>query len=124
MNLDERVLGKRIIEAVLDKDGNCHSGILRLTFETSIVMEIFDDGQLCCEGRWISTEDDVTQLVGAKLLAINVVDGPFSDIDEDIKELAFVIIQTTRGQLVLNTYNEHNGYYGGFDVVTKIKEKE
>lgn len=80
-------------------------------------LRIWDDGQSCCESRYMMTDDQLHTFVGAKLVGLEMVAGPdLYDEVGDAHEQMFVKVETTAGTITLVTHNEHNGYYGGFDV--------
>jgi hypothetical protein len=103
-----KFLGRTIKTAVLTNEE------LRLQFTDGSAFKLFDDGQTCCESRYITCDDNVTALAGQKLLAINVKAGPSEDGDWNVHETQFVEVQTNGGFVTLTTHNEHNGCYGGF----------
>ena len=108
-------LGKKIIEAELDKIDNR----LIITFEDGNRIAIFDDGQSCCETRYMTTDDDLLFLANTKLVDIQLEDAPNVEDEFGEHEVQFLIIKTDKGDITLETHNEHNGYYGGFAVVIK-----
>lgn len=108
------LVGETITDAVLGADA------LRLTFSNGVVVELEDAGQSCCEHRYITTDDDPSNLIGGALLHITTKPGPSEDTDYDVHETMFVEIQTTKGFITLTTHNLHNGYYGGFAVGLNI----
>jgi hypothetical protein len=89
---------------------------LEITFSDGQLV-IWDDGRNCCENRYMTTDDDLSSFVGAKLLGYEAVavDDTKTEYDE-CHEQMFVKVETTKGTITLVTHNEHNGYYGGFDV--------
>lgn len=89
---------------------------LRLTFSDGVKIDIFDDGQSCCETRYMRTDDDTALLVGHKLMHIVAKEAPDMDAEDDYgdHEIVFVEIGTDNGCVTLVNHNEHNGYYGGF----------
>jgi hypothetical protein len=87
---------------------------LRLDFENGKAIEIWDDGQSCCEYRHMTTDDDIQSLVGHKLLRIEAKDGPEVDKEYEVHETCFVEVGTDAGFITVTNHNEHNGYYGGF----------
>ena len=96
---------------------------LRVEFEDGRAIDIWDDGQSCCESRWITTDDDPSTLVGGKLVHIAAKDGPEERDGEwgDVTETCFVEVQTDKGFITLTTHNSHNGYYGGFGLtITEV----
>lgn len=110
----EEYLGQRIEHAELVKDG--HDDKLRLRLANGLTIDVFDDGQSCCEARSMTTDDDVSVLVGGVLRAIDEKPGPTEDHDYDTHETCFVEVRTDDAQVTLVNHNEHNGYYGGFYV--------
>lgn len=96
---------------------------LRLSFDNGVHIAIWDNGQSCCENRYMSTDDDVATLVGGKLLHVDAKPGPeIGDDDDNYHEQIFVEIATTKGLITIVNHNEHNGYYGGFGLT--ITERE
>jgi hypothetical protein len=103
--------GKKITSAEIVDDR------LRLQFDNLPVLELWDDGQSCCEARYMTTDDDLSDLVGQSLVSIESVEAePLEDKYGDTHEQAFVKIQGDRSAITLVTHNEHNGYYGGFSL--------
>jgi hypothetical protein len=87
------------------------------------VIKIWDSKQLCCESRWISTDDDLSTLIGANLYKIERKKAQAQhciDRDDDEDDVgddpAILEIQTNKGFVTFVTHNVHNGYYGGFDI--------
>lgn len=82
-------------------------------------MVMFDDLQICCEERYMHTDDDLSYYIGACFLDAEVREGPIEEKEYTDKMSKFLIITTSKGQLTVVNYNEHNGYYGGFDIVIR-----
>jgi hypothetical protein len=89
---------------------------LHFAFVDDSELVLFDNGQDCCEHRYMHTDDDLQYFVGAKFLGAEVRDGPTTSEDYEVKESQFLIISTDKGQFTVVNYNEHNGYYGGFSI--------
>ena len=96
---------------------------LLLKFADGTAIRLYDDAQSCCEHRYISTDDDVADLVGQKLIEVECRDiekpededeDGNADIDNYCHDMMFVKIQGNKSPITLCTHNEHNGYYGGF----------
>lgn len=90
-----------------------------ITLEGGGKLTIKDDGQSCCESRYMSCDDDLASLAGGQLVDIDMDAG--GDTGEagdwgDCHETMFVKVRTTKGDFTLVTHNEHNGYYGGFSL--------
>lgn len=102
------------------KDVVFGNNLLVLTFDNNKSIEIHDAGQNCCEKRYMHTDDDVNYIKGAKLLDIEEKPSNFfDDSSGDIKECVFLEVKTDKGLISFANYNEHNGYYGGFDLVVE-----
>lgn len=84
---------------------------------TSIAL--FDDGQSCCENRYMTTNDDLTGFVGSTLLSAETRYAPNVEDEYGEHEVQFLLVTTSIGVITLETHNEHNGYYGGFAVCAK-----
>lgn len=94
---------------------------LRFTFADGYRMRLWDDGQSCCESRYMTTDDALADFVGSQLLGAEIRDAP--DIGEECcHEVQFLLIKTSKGVFTMETHNEHNGYYGGFAVVADALE--
>jgi|SRR6185437_9326151 len=94
---------------------------LRITFEDGEQIKIWDDGQSCCENRYMSTDDDLNSLCGHRLVRIEGKPGPDIDDSSGDHETCFVEVGTDQGFVTLVNHNEHNGYYGGFGLtITKV----
>lgn len=105
-------IGKTIRDVRLDDEDS-----LRFEFEDGSRIRVFDDGQSCCEIRYMRTDDDLSSFVGAKLLGGALKDAPPETGEYgDEHEVAFLEIQTDRGVFTMASHNEHNGYYGGFAI--------
>ena len=88
-------------------------------FANGYKMRIFDNGQSCCEHRYMHTDDDLSYFVGATLLDAEIKDGPDEEREYGEKESQFLVVKTSRGEFTVVNYNEHNGYYGGFAIVVR-----
>jgi hypothetical protein len=88
---------------------------------------VFEDGstntlidvQSCCERRYMTTDDNLEEMSGAILRDVTCAQGPNVVVEGDFRESAFLRIQTSNGEFVICTHNEHNGYYGGFNLSAK-----
>lgn len=116
LNYADKYYGKTIKSAAMDDDR------FKVSFEDGVEIEIWDNGQSCCESRYMRTDDNPADLVGGVLTEIKTKPGPDS-IDEHGYEhkIVFLEILTDKGSIVFSNHNEHNGYYGGFELT--ITEK-
>lgn len=110
--------GKEIKELSLGEDDALH---FRFTDGSGI--KIYDDGQSCCEHRYMTTDDDLSFYVGSTFLDAEIKDAP-NEVDEmlDVHEVQFLEIKTSKGSFTMKSHNEHNGYYGGIWMVIEREE--
>lgn len=113
-----RVISK--VELIESTDRYCENPCtkLRLDFEDGSALIVFDDGQNCCEARYMRTDDPINDLVGGRLVDIvlnkaKAVEGTYSC---DSHEIEFLDVKTDKGVVSFSCHNEHNGYYGGFSL--------
>lgn len=98
---------------------------IELVFDDLSELSIWDDAQYCCEHRYLHTDDDLQSIVGQKLVSVEQRGiGTIQDESSDEHEISFVHIKTNRDTVVIETHNEHNGYYGGFKLRVRYKERE
>ena len=103
-------VGKTIVSLSIGDDNALH-----FAFEDGTKFKVFDDGQSCCEDRYMRTDDDLAYYVGAQLLGVEVSFAPNETDEYGLEhEVQFVKMQTSKGVFTLANHNEHNGYYGGF----------
>jgi hypothetical protein len=104
-------LGKRITELSLGDDDK-----LYFEFEHFYKMKIFDAGQECCEARYMRTDDNLKDYIGSTLLGIEIKKALSIEDDDGEHEIQFLEFKTSKGCFTMASHNEHNGYYGGFDI--------
>lgn len=102
-------VGRKIVKAEILNEA------LHLTFAGGTGIKIWDGGQDCCESRYLTTDDIVTDLVGKTLWYIDLKQVQGGDEGGiSCHEIVFVEIGTDDGHITLVNHNEHNGWYGGF----------
>lgn len=94
---------------------------LLFEFEDGTKLQLWDDGQSCCESRYMVTADELTDFCGAKLLDFELKDAPDVEDKYGSHEVQFLDVKTDNGVFQLANHNEHNGYYGGFYVRASTK---
>ncbi len=95
---------------------------LTLSFEDGIKIAVWDNGQSCCEHRYMTTDDDVASLVDHNLVRIEAKEGPEEETEDDVHEIVFVEIGTDDGFITVVNHNEHNGCYSGFGLtITEVE---
>lgn len=82
---------------------------LLFTFDDDSKIRVFDDGQDCCETRYMSTDDNMADHLGAKLERIEIKDAPDIIDDNEVHAVQFLEVTTSNGCLTLANHNEHNG---------------
>lgn len=103
--------GKKITDITFSEDK------LTLKFIDDTKLSIWDDGQSCCEHRYMHTDDKLKDFIGGKLMDIEVANAP-DIVGEygDAHEVQFLKVKTGKGWFTIETHNVHNGYYGGFSI--------
>ena len=87
---------------------------LKIDFSDGKKIEIWDNGQSCCESRYMVCDDDLEPFVGAQFVTAQIQNGPDLPDEYGSHECAFLIVETSNGSFTCSNHNEHNGYYGGF----------
>jgi len=109
----QSVLGKTIQRVWMGKSDL--EDRLCFLFDEGWKLTLWDGGQLCCEKRYMTCDDNLDYFSGAVLKDILVKDGP---VEEDEwgypHEIQFLEVVTSKGSFTVATHNKHNGYYGGF----------
>jgi len=109
---------KKKIAAIQVKDD-----VLALTFTDKSVLRLRDDGQSCCESRYMVCDDKLDKFVGGKLMDISLEDAPDPPKKsewEEAHEAQFLHVKTSKGSFTVSNHVEHNGYYGGFWIVASL----
>ena len=100
------------------------AGALVFAFTDGTGIRLRDDGQSCCEHRYMHTDDALADFMGAQLLGAEIRNAPSIPDEWGEHEVQFLIVKTSIGEFTVETHNEHNGYYGGFWVVAEPAEVE
>ena len=115
VNTVKNSLNKTIEKVWLDEE----TDRLNFKFTDGTGMYLFDDGQSCCEHRYMVTADDLTEYADAKLLDVELKDAPDQEDEYGVHEVQFLDVKTDKGVFQMANHNEHNGYYGGFWLVAR-----
>lgn len=124
VNVFNSAVGKRIADVKVVA-GDFYEDSLLFSFEDGTRIRMFDDGQSCCESRYMNCDDDLDYFSGAVLL-----DAEIRDVEENVEEdewggvleSQFLIVKTDKGEFTVTNYNSHNGYYGGFWIAVREVE--
>jgi hypothetical protein len=109
-------LNKTIEKVELDGDD------LVISFTDNTKLIIWDGGQSCCESRYMTTDDNLSDFNGATLLDLELKSVEYGDNDGwSEHEIQFLDVKTSEGVFTMVNHNEHNGYYGGFYIKAKLK---
>lgn len=108
-------LNKTILNIELTADD-----ALQIGFTDGSVLRIFDDGQSCCESRYMKTDDDLQSFVGDQFLGAEIKDAPNMPDEWGDHEVQFLEVKTNKGVFTMASHNEHNGYYGGFSICCQL----
>lgn len=104
-----KALNKTITSVKLGDDDALH-----FVFDDGFKMKLSDEGQSCCESRYMRTDDNLGDYIGAKLLGAEIKEAPNAPEEYGDHEVQFLEVQTDKGVFTMASHNEHNGYYGGF----------
>lgn len=104
--------GHKVTAAKIEED------CLLLTLSNGKIIQLLDDGQDCCEHRYMTTDDDVSSIVGGDLLLVEAVKAD----DQGDHEQVFVKVETSKGFITIANHNVHNGFYSGFFLMVKEVE--
>jgi len=109
----EAARGKEITEVSL-RTGEITDALI-LGFADGSKIRLSDEGQSCCEHRYMTCDDELSYYVGSRLVGVTVKEITEESGEYDaVTEVAFLEVTTDRGAFSVATHNEHNGYYGGF----------
>lgn len=113
----EEAVGKKIRDVVFKDNA------LRLTFDDQSVLSFWDNDSQCCEKRYMTTSDDLTGFEGATFTGVVLrVAPPHPALPDDYcHDSQFLAVKTSGGEFVMETHNEHNGYYSGFNVIARLE---
>lgn len=107
--------GRKIVAAKM-KDER-----LSLSFNDGQTIDIWDNGQSCCESRYMTCDDEIQSLVGNTLTRIEAKNGPDKEgLYGSCHEQVFVEVGTDQNFITIVNHNEHNGYYGGFGLTITL----
>lgn len=109
-------VGKTIVSARLKDDS------LWLDFADGTGIHFLDEGQSCCENRYMRTDDDLASYVGATFIEAELASAPAVTDEYGEHDVQFLNVKTSKGVLTMSSHNEHNGYYGGFAIVVRTHE--
>lgn len=98
----------------------CGDKSMDIVLENGDTLTLWDDGQSCCEYRYMVCDDDLSTFVGATLKDIQVVPADNLHDGYEVHEVQFLNIVTDLGVCQISNHNEHNGYYGGFAISARF----
>lgn len=103
-------LNKQIVSVAVADDE------LRFSLADGTKLIASDQGQSCCEHRYMHTDDDLASFAGSTFLGAEVREAPNEADEYGDHEVQFLIVNTSAGSFTIASHNEHNGYYGGFAI--------
>ena len=108
----------KIEETTFQKGSSKFDGY-EITTNKQIIQFGIDNCQQCCESwGYFSSEDNLNEFIGAKLLDIQLTDTALNTKKLEKQGLSredntmFVTFKTNKGLFQLTAYNGHNGFYG------------
>lgn len=114
-----KCIGRTIAKASLEGDSE-----FVLEFRDNSTLTFRDEGQSCCEHRYMSLDgDDLTYFTGSTFLKAELRDGGSGPAKSECEhEIQFLVISTSVGDITISNHNEHNGYYGGFLIRCELRQ--
>lgn len=86
-------------------------------FDDGAWLRLWDNGQSCCESRYVTSDDNDKDFAGHTLVNVEIREAAKHDVNEYTEhEIQFLAVKTDKDEFVATTHNEHNGYYGGFSI--------
>lgn len=116
VNAIQSCLNKTIVSLTLGEDNALH-----FVMDDGTKMKMFDDGQSCCESRYMRTDDKLADFIGAQLLGAEIKPAPSLQVEYGDHEVEFLDVKTSKGVFQICSHNEHNGYYGGFSIRCELE---
>ena len=114
-------IGKTIKKLWLEDDTT-----LIFHFTDGSGLELYDSMQECCEERYMRTDDDLEEFIGAVLLDFELKDvfeedddGMAENYENVYHEIQFLDVKTDKGVFQMANHNRSNGYYDGFYIVAE-----
>jgi hypothetical protein len=105
--------GKIIRNVTVDSDE------LRIEFDDCTLV-LWDNGQSCCERRYMTCDDNLHYLEGQAFAGYRVENGPEIDDAAEVHQQQFLIVDAALVSITVANHYEHNGYYGGFSVAARV----
>lgn len=98
-----------------------YDDLIKFVFEDNTCVLLSDEGQSCCEHRYVTCDDELESFYGRKIISIEQreVDTVHNEYGECHEKMFVVITMDDNTSIHVTTHNEHNGYYGGFYLVLK-----
>lgn len=94
----------------------CNEISLIIKFTDNSGISFRDEGQSCCEHRYMNCDDDLSVYIGSKFLRAELLPVQYDDEEYGAHEIQFLKIETSNGWFKVSNHNSHNGYYGGFAI--------
>jgi hypothetical protein len=124
------IVGKPILSVKIIKEdkGEYQEDVdtIVIELEDGFILKLSDEGQSCCEERYITCDDNLSDLIGSKFTGIRELSTTDEIGEEDYgsHEIIFIEIRAEDTVCTVCTHNVHNGYYGGFDLNIQINKKD
>lgn len=123
MDLKDAV-GEQIVTIVISQ-GTRGSNYIRIVTKGHLIT--IENQEVCCENRFFKTEDNLADFVGAQLYKADVLPArqmrnPTIYRQLAFLEIAFLHVYTSKGAIVFEAHNQHNGNYAGMDILVEVFE--
>lgn len=100
--------------------------VLRFLFTDGSKLSLSDEGHNCCESRYMTTDEpDFPYYEGSTFVGLEVRDAPdHSSEGDECHEAQFLVVKTNKGEFVMESHVEHNGFYGGICLSAHYQDPE
>lgn len=113
----ENCIGKVINRIVLGTG----DGVI-IWFEDGSQLKIIDE-QDCCEERYFNTDDNEYLLQGEIFTGFEIKECDTVENEYGQLECQFLYINTDKDRSCIKCYNDHNGYYSGFNLTISMSKQ-
>jgi hypothetical protein len=85
---------------------------IKITDSSKNIICKIENEQHCCERFGVYTKNELNDFIGAEYYSVNIGKIVFSNSDyNDYMKTIKISINTNKGKINIQFYNEHNGYY-------------
>lgn len=121
------ILDMKLTEVDIDRDTKCGAETALIIVFTDLSTVRITDRTDCCEKRYMRTDDELSFFFGSTWVSHEIREAPSIEDDGPYKQdhdVEFFVIHTSKGDITFSNHNEHNGWYGGFDMNASYRSSD